>query len=195
MGIAESATCGGDRVGKCGVEVNLRVKQPEVRHRCSKYAMQTWNNGVNVDNLHEHRCYLSQTAGHRVARTVLAHGLYLSRILSIVFPDWFELSLKSVIFISKNLLIEKLRNILFSVLSKMVLMGLYLKMREVKKIPAFTLMELLIVLVIIGVLFWIGSGADSTVEMSGDAKFSDSKPQFRCRRRRQHDYKTVDSMR
>lgn len=40
-------------------------------------------------------------------------------------------------------------------------------------------------------LFW----ADSTVEMSGDAKFSDSKPQFRCRRRRQHDYKTVDSMR
>ncbi|CAN6846048.1 unnamed protein product [Brassica oleracea var. botrytis] len=41
-------------------------------------------------------------------------------------------------------------------------------------------------------LFW---GADSTVEMSGDAKFLDSKPQFRCRRRRQHDYKTVDSMR
>ncbi|CAH8350354.1 unnamed protein product [Eruca vesicaria subsp. sativa] len=40
-------------------------------------------------------------------------------------------------------------------------------------------------------LFW----GDSTMEVSGDTKFSDSKPQFRCRRRRQHDYKTVDSMR
>ncbi|KAL1225146.1 hypothetical protein V5N11_033557 [Cardamine amara subsp. amara] len=41
-------------------------------------------------------------------------------------------------------------------------------------------------------LFW--GDADSTMEMSGDTKFSDSKPQFRCRRRRQHDYKTVDPM-
>ncbi|XP_010456030.1 PREDICTED: uncharacterized protein LOC104737525 [Camelina sativa] len=42
-------------------------------------------------------------------------------------------------------------------------------------------------------LFW--EETDSTMGMSGDTKFSDSKPQFRCRRRRQHDYKTVDSMR
>ncbi|KAJ0243265.1 LYR motif protein [Hirschfeldia incana] len=42
-------------------------------------------------------------------------------------------------------------------------------------------------------LFW--GDRDSTMEMSGNTKFSDSKPQFRCRRRRQHDYKTVDSMR
>ncbi|XP_024009862.1 uncharacterized protein LOC18015049 isoform X2 [Eutrema salsugineum] len=40
-------------------------------------------------------------------------------------------------------------------------------------------------------LFWGGS----TMEMSGDTKFTESKHQFRCRRRRQHDYKTVDSMR
>ncbi|KAL0876794.1 hypothetical protein Bca101_026499 [Brassica carinata] len=44
-------------------------------------------------------------------------------------------------------------------------------------------------------LFWGGNiRKDSTMEMSGNTKFSDSKPQFRCRRRRQHDYKTVDSM-
>ncbi|XP_023637006.1 uncharacterized protein LOC17882732 isoform X1 [Capsella rubella] len=43
-------------------------------------------------------------------------------------------------------------------------------------------------------LFW-GADTDSTMGMAGDTKFSDNKPQFRCRRRRQHDYKTVDSMR
>ncbi|CAA7033724.1 unnamed protein product [Microthlaspi erraticum] len=42
-------------------------------------------------------------------------------------------------------------------------------------------------------LFW--GDTESTMEMSGDTKFSESKPQFRCRRRRQHDFKTVDSMR
>ncbi|KFK30834.1 hypothetical protein AALP_AA6G031700 [Arabis alpina] len=42
-------------------------------------------------------------------------------------------------------------------------------------------------------LFW--GDTNSTMEMSGDTKFSESKHQFRCRRRRQHDYKTVDPMR
>ncbi|CAN8248031.1 unnamed protein product [Cochlearia groenlandica] len=39
-------------------------------------------------------------------------------------------------------------------------------------------------------LFW--GDTDSKMEIS--TKFSESKQQFRCRRRRQHDYKTVDSM-
>jgi hypothetical protein len=53
----------------------------------------------------------------------------------------------------------------------------------------------ILICLVIGECFGFGADTDSTMGMSGETKFSDSKPQFRCRRRRQHDYKTVDSMR